>query len=293
MNEIKNTVRTYSPELHRFIVVNYDRSYLARIIQGNDVLKSFYSDLKNEILAYGKPKARISWKYETFKVGRNHALRMQVRGKTLCLYLDLNPTEFIGSKYKIEETSNDNLACLYRINNPRRLKYAKELIAKVMEKHSLVKSNIEYIDYKLPFEDNEALVAKGLIKAVAKKDEEALEMTFYDSVNALEVDSLMSDDYAHHHEERSLRHADKTKKGIINIDTISDYFENGEVVTLDKIKKRVPNFDKKVTYLKVLARGVLNKALVVDADDFSIEAEKMILLTGGNVLFSLPSIKKN
>ena len=33
--------------------------------------------------------------------------------------------------------------------------------------------------------------------------------------------------------------------------------------------------------LKVLARGILTKPLTVEAEDFSIDAVKMILVTGG------------
>ncbi len=36
--------------------------------------------------------------------------------------------------------------------------------------------------------------------------------------------------------------------------------------------------------MKVLAKGSLNKPLIVEADDFSLEAVKMIALTGGRVI---------
>ena len=49
-------------------------------------------------------------------------------------------------------------------------------------------------------------------------------------------------------------------------------------------KKRIPSTGKKVTYVKVLARGTLDKALIVEADDFSPAAIKMIVLTGGEVI---------
>ena len=107
-------------------------------------------------------------------------------------------------------------------------------------------------------------------------------------VNAGEVNSLITDEQVVELIEQSTRVADRTKKTIINIDTISQYFNENETVTLEEIKKRVPNVDKKATFLKVLARGTLDKALTVDADDFSIEAEKMIIVTGGKVLVSKP-----
>ena len=37
-------------------------------------------------------------------------------------------------------------------------------------------------------------------------------------------------------------------------------------------------------YLKVLARGVIDKPLTVYADDFSLQAVKMIALTGGEAV---------
>ena len=61
-------------------------------------------------------------------------------------------------------------------------------------------------------------------------------------------------------------------------------------VTLDEIKKRVKGFNKQTTYLKVLARGTLDKALTVEADGFSLQAVKMIVLMGGTAIKK--SVKK-
>ena len=42
--------------------------------------------------------------------------------------------------------------------------------------------------------------------------------------------------------------------------------------------------DKRASSYKVLARGKLDKALTVEAADFSLPAVKMIVLTGGKVV---------
>lgn len=42
--------------------------------------------------------------------------------------------------------------------------------------------------------------------------------------------------------------------------------------------------DKKAASVKVLARGMLDKSLTVEAADFSLAAVKMIALTGGKVV---------
>ncbi|MDE6200330.1 MAG: uL15 family ribosomal protein [Clostridiales bacterium] len=103
-------------------------------------------------------------------------------------------------------------------------------------------------------------------------------------VAATDVDSIMSDEVAESLIEKSVGTIDKTKQGIVNIDTLSQYFESGEMVTLDEIKKRVKGFNQRTTYIKVLARGTLSKALTVEADNFSIQAVKMIVLTGGKAI---------
>ena len=95
---------------------------------------------------------------------------------------------------------------------------------------------------------------------------------------------LMADEEAEGQVIRSGRVADKTRTAIVNIDTLSDYFEDGEYVDIDAMKARIPFFDKRATYVKVLARGFLTKTLEVEADVYSMEAAKMILLLGGKVI---------
>ena len=73
------------------------------------------------------------------------------------------------------------------------------------------------------------------------------------------------------------------KQTIVNVDTLGEYFEEGESVTLEAMRDRIPFLNKKATYVKVLARGALAKSLEVEADDFSLAAVKMIVLAGGNV----------
>ena len=73
------------------------------------------------------------------------------------------------------------------------------------------------------------------------------------------------------------------KKGIINIDIISRNFKAGDIVTVNTLKDK-KLIDKNICFVKVLARGVIDKPLVVKAQDFSLDAVKMIQLTGGKVV---------
>ena len=295
----EDVMQVWDEETHSFTIIRIIKSFTARLIQSKDEVKDYYDIIKNELLSYKKVKSRISFKHEAFKFGKDNVARLRFRGKTLCLYLALNPADYENTKYKIEDMSaisnSSDVPTMYRINLPRRADYAKELIYDLMKKLGAERMDINYKEYskEYPYEDNEALLEKGLIKKSVKVIGNGTStktlvnpVNIVKKVSASEVNNLITDEQVIELIEQSTRIADKTKKTIINIDTLSQYFNENETVTLEEIKKRIPNVEKKATYYKVLARGTLDKPLTVDADDFSIEAEKMIIVTGGKVLVS-------
>lgn len=269
------------------------------------VLLEYRVGLRRVLVYIYKVTARMSWKHEAFRRERPAVAKFVFRGKTLCLCLALDPKAYADSKYIVDDMSEiarfEGTPLLYRIKNERRLRYAKELIAVLLAGAEHV--NAEPTDYSaIPYEETEPLVERGLIRiagtervrydgksTAAYEDEEDFEPNEEtearrESVSVAQAAALMSDDAAEHRIEEGVRYADKTKTAIVNVDTLSKVFADGEKVTLEKIKARVPSVNKKVTYIKVLARGELNKALVVEADDFSLEAVKMIAICGGRII---------
>lgn len=104
-------------------------------------------------------------------------------------------------------------------------------------------------------------------------------------VSAAEVKEIVSDETASILIEKEVDEEKifGNKKGIINIDTISRNFEAGDIVTVNSLKDK-KLIDKNVCFVKVLARGIIDKPLIVKAQDFSLDAAKMIRLTGGKVV---------
>ncbi len=298
------------PRPGMFIRYRYNRSFQAKLIQSDDRIKGYYSELKNELLSYARVNPRISWRHESFRRGRPVVAKFIVRGKTLCLCLALNPADYAESKYLVDDMSRyakfAGTPLLYRIKNDRRYRYAKELIAALFA--GAEPSGREREDFSaIPYEDTFTLVEKGLIKVVSYEevaitegevpqeeyeDDDDFEGTSFDDdggdeleeVSAAEAGTLLSDDTAKLLVQQSAEKSDRTKAGVVNIDSLGKYFEEGERVTLESIKERVPGVAKNLTYIKVLARGTLDKPLIVVADDFSLEAVKMIVLTGGRAI---------
>ena len=150
--------------------MRYDRSFAARIIGANDEVKRYYSALKNYLLGFKKVRCRMSWKFEKFRLGRNCIALIAVRGKTLCLYLALNPMRFADSKYKVEDYSlrsaKTATPLMYRIKNDRRLKYAKELIDVLLFENDSEKGERSPEDFVPPSRTTAELIEEGLIKLV-------------------------------------------------------------------------------------------------------------------------------
>ncbi|MBQ8819013.1 MAG: uL15 family ribosomal protein [Clostridia bacterium] len=106
------------------------------------------------------------------------------------------------------------------------------------------------------------------------------ELHTVDHVSAEEADSMMSDSDAMKLVVTKKAAVVAGQKAIINLSTINSKFEAGETVNIEalKAKKLIP---AKTTKLKVLGSGNVDKPLNVEAHAFSLQAVKMITLTGG------------
>lgn len=279
----------------RYIIIKYSKSFQAKLIQSDGETKNYYSRIKNCLLSYGGVKSRISWKWEAFRIGRKTVAKLRMRGKTLSVALALDPARYEDTKYIVESLADvksyAETPCLYKIKNDRRLKYCAELIDVVMAENGLTAGlAMQDEDYaaQFPFETTEALIERKLIKVLtdgeAQSGTQFMPAQVRRSVTVQEADNLMGDEVAELLVEKAGGVSDRTRTGIVNIDTLSRYFTDGETVTLEEVKKRVPNFSNKVTYLKVLGRGTLDKKLTVEADNFSLQAVKMIVITGGKAV---------
>jgi hypothetical protein len=166
--EVTEVLHSVDHETGIALVVRYNKSFVAKLSQTTDETKGYYTALKNEILSYKRLRSNVSWKYDNIRAGWEAIAKFVVRGKTLCLYLAIDPDQYIDTKYKVER-SNDKLyaftPCLYRIVNPRRVRYAAELMAVCAEQHGLKKLDIApTADYYLPYQHTRVLIGKNLIK---------------------------------------------------------------------------------------------------------------------------------
>ncbi|MBR7181190.1 MAG: hypothetical protein IKD28_00200, partial [Clostridia bacterium] len=157
------------------IYSTYKKSFTARLIQSaeddSDDIQGYYETLKNALLSYKKVTARLSWSYESIKCGRKQLAKFAIRGKTLCLFLAIDPATLEGTKYNVSDAGKAKkyatVPCRLRLTSKRSVKWALELIAKLAEQEQLVLNpKFKEKSYRMPYETTEALIEKGLVKKV-------------------------------------------------------------------------------------------------------------------------------
>ncbi|MBD5131242.1 MAG: hypothetical protein HDT28_01415 [Clostridiales bacterium] len=149
--------------------VRYQKPFQVKLIQAPDEAKDFYSLLKNELLSYKKVKSKMSNSYDSYTFGKSQIAKLVIRGKTLCLYLALDPDEYADSKYKVERSESkkySEVPCLYRIKSMLRVRYAKDLIKEICDKLGAEQGEVGSVNYRPYYQSTEKLLKKGLIKKI-------------------------------------------------------------------------------------------------------------------------------
>ena len=152
------------------VLVHYRSSFMSRLIQADADIQDYYTIIKNVLLSYKGVKARSSWSCESFNKGRLQCAKLNVKGRTITLYLALDPKDYIDSKYHFTDVSDkpkfDKVPMLVKVRSDRALKYAVELIEEMMAKLGVVQGAIPDVDYHMPYETTEELVERDLVKVI-------------------------------------------------------------------------------------------------------------------------------
>lgn len=160
------------------LVIRLKRSFVAKLKQSEDDIKGYYSSLKNALTEYKRINSNISWHGDRFNFGRDTVARMTIIGKTLGLYLALDPLdpEFKQTVYRQKDVSKqkayEGTPFMVKIKSDGGLKKAVRLVGILAEKLGAEKeTEFEAVDYvaMYPTATDEEMLAEGLIKATKEK----------------------------------------------------------------------------------------------------------------------------
>lgn len=254
-------------------------SFRARLLNASEPMKNRYNEVCKELSSFKGVKTSASWDKTRIYIGRKTLGAMLFRGKTLCVALALNPADYAETKYvftDIGETAKYAATpMLVKLTSDRQVRYLKELFAVLF-------SDVERIDAtcvetKLPFVEQDELIAQGLIKVTrgrskANDEEEP-------APAPAPVVATVAEQPLPVVNEKVFR----SPKGIINVGALNDHFNDGDLVTPQTLKDK-GLLCPCVGFLKVLSGGCLTKKLIVAACKFSAGAVRAIESVGGKII---------
>lgn len=148
-------VEEVSEEPKEDLVMRVDRSFTAKLKQSDDEVKDRYGMIKNALLSYKKFKSTVSWNADRFNCGRATIAKMNIRGKTLCVYFALDPKDpaFKQTIYNQKDMSDQKAYAqtpfMMKIKSDLAAKRAVRLVETLAEQKGVAKKkDFEEVDYK-------------------------------------------------------------------------------------------------------------------------------------------------
>jgi molecular chaperone GrpE (heat shock protein) len=160
------------------LIIRLKKSFTAKMKQSEDDVKAYYSDIKNELTSYNRINSNVSWHGDRFNFGRDTVAKMTIVGKTLNLYLALDPNdpEFKTTVYHQKDVgaqkAYESTPFMVKVKSDAAAKKALRLVAALAEKLATEKDgDFVAVDYKAEFayESTKALFEAGFIKATKEK----------------------------------------------------------------------------------------------------------------------------
>ena len=122
------------------------KSFAIRLKEADKQTKENYKVIQHELLSYDRVRNRISKPCESFRYGRKLLCKLTLRGKTLRVYLALDPKKFELSKYNhidvSEKTAYKETPMLMRVRSPRSIKRTIRLIEQMLSENGVEKYNL-------------------------------------------------------------------------------------------------------------------------------------------------------
>lgn len=160
------------------LVIRLKKSFTAKLKQSEEKVKTYYSDIKNELISYKKINSNVSWHGDRFNFGRDTVAKINICGKTLCFYLALDPNdpEYKSTVYHQKDVGDqkayESTPFLVKIKSDAAAKKALRLVGYLAEKVGAEKQeNFEAVDYveEFKYQSTKQLFEDGYIKVTKEK----------------------------------------------------------------------------------------------------------------------------
>ena len=137
--------------------------FITRILKADLDIKANYNEIKNEILSYGV-KSRLSKTGDVFRLHTKKYVKIFLVGKTLKVYLALNPEDYKDSTIPVEDVgfrpNYAEIPLLFKVRSGLSVRRCKELVKAACEKDGLVKKEVQDVNWVSELRTSNAEKAK-------------------------------------------------------------------------------------------------------------------------------------
>lgn len=117
------------------------RTFKERLELSSDTVKARYQDITELLCRIDGVRVIDAKKTETFKKGNVPIAKLMLKGKTLNVYLGLDPKEYTESKYNYLDVSeiktHENYPMRLKLSSDRQVRWSKELVNELCDKRGL------------------------------------------------------------------------------------------------------------------------------------------------------------
>ena len=178
----------------KIVHVRFRTSFMSRLIQAGDEIQRYYTAIKNKLLSYKGVKARGSFHFESFNKGRIQCAKINVKGVALIVNIGLNPNDYDMQKYRLTDVGDkpnlNKVPMQIKVKSQRSLATALRFIEEVMKKNDIPFAQEQNADYSMPYETDEQLVERGLIKIILPG---GVEIDENSRIEKLDVGAILND----------------------------------------------------------------------------------------------------
>ncbi|MBO5889272.1 MAG: hypothetical protein J6Q58_03945 [Clostridia bacterium] len=148
---------------------NDNRTFIEKIKNGNAEVKNRYAMITTHLARIEGARVIKGNKRQIYKKGNTGIALLNMRGKTLCVNLALNPKDYENTKYIYKDVRNVKAYVNYpmrvKITSNRQARWAKELIGDIVTKNNFTLSKEEK-----PFSFSGLKAVKKTFKQRLRKD---------------------------------------------------------------------------------------------------------------------------
>lgn len=258
----------------------YSNKVFLRLKMAMDRVKQYYSDFRNEMNKYDKISFRSTSTGDTYLYKRKVILKVSIFARALKIYMNLNSKDF-DEKYHLVDMSDikkyESTPLMIRVGSDRSYKYLLEIFESLINKYRLPLKKVqpEVIDYVSELQSNtqEILGLLGYQEVVTK-------------VATLKAIDMMPNNVAKNCQVLVTNpFKAKGSKVIceVTVGELSAAFKDKYQINLQLlIDVGIASAD--ANYLRIIGKGDCRYPLDIQANDYDINALKLIIMTGGNVV---------